>query len=299
MKPAFILSAILFALSSFAKDKKIILHDNGRVHYEYEMEGPLLDGKFSCFYETGKLRIKGQFDRNQKTGLWRVWDEKGLLRCERNYSGNQSFVTLNEWDSTGARVSNENDRSRLVSTSCDFGDYLFSQRYMSSIVKDAPGNNQLFESNGFLDQLIRHAFNGKIIAYSNDRVENPLAPSQFGCTDCKDIVEILVKEEYYCCAATQTMNNRLTSICPVAIINGVKKELGWFAVSEIDFDLSSVAKIKDHQFFSTILQTTVDDPSFHLRAVGAKESDRLRLMLIEFEGSAILYRLDNNAVARN
>src|SRR5438309_8733447 len=216
MKPAFILLAIFFTLSSFARENKIILHENGRVHYEYEMEGPLLDGKFSCFYETGKLRIKGQFTHNQKTGLWRVWDEKGLLRSERNYSGNQSFTTLNEWDSTGARVSHEDDRSRTISTSCDFGDYLFSQRYLSSIVKDAPGNRELFETNGLIGQLIGDAFNGKIVAYSNDRVENPIASSQFNCTDCKDIVELLVKEEYYCCAATQTMNNRFTSICPVA-----------------------------------------------------------------------------------
>jgi hypothetical protein len=299
MKPAFILLAILFGLSSFAREKKVILHDNGRVHYEYEMEGPLLDGKFSCFYETGKLRIKGQFDHNQKTGLWRVWDEKGLLRSERNYSGNQSFVTINEWDSTGARVSHVEDRSKTVSTSCDFGDYLFSQRYMSTIVRNAPGNNTLFESNGFIDQLIQQAFNGSVIAYSADKMENPIAPAQFGCADCKDIVELLVKEEYYCCAATQTMNNRLMAVCPVAFVNGVKKALGWFSVPQIEFDSSAVGKIKDHQFFSTILQTTVDDPSFRLRAVGAHESDRLRLMLIEFEGSAILYQLDNNAVARN
>ena len=69
-----------------AREKKIVYYPNGKVQYEYEMEGHLFDGRFTSYFETGKLRIKGQFINNQKSGLWRVWDEKGLLRSERNYT---------------------------------------------------------------------------------------------------------------------------------------------------------------------------------------------------------------------
>src|SRR3954466_6015349 len=169
MKPTLLIAACLISIVLFGREKKLILHSNGKVHYEYEMEGALLDGKFSCYYENGRLRMKGQFTNNQKTGLWRVWDEKGILRSERNYSSNEIFISLNEWDSTGTRRAG----NQHIDAPCDFGDYLFSHRYLSSISREPQENKSLFEENGAVYSLIQQAFNGKTIAFADDKLIFP------------------------------------------------------------------------------------------------------------------------------
>jgi hypothetical protein len=294
MKPTCLLAACLLSLALFAREKKLILHSNGKVHYEYEMEGALLDGKFSCYYENGRLRMKGQFDSNQKTGLWRVWDEKGILRSERNYTGNEIFISLNEWDSTGTRRPGD----QQVDTPCDFGDYLFSHRFLSSISREPEENKPLFDENGTVYSLIRQAFNGKITVFADEKLIYPRCASDFSCIKADDISEVLVKEQYNCCASSQVMHNKLIAICPIVVKDGIKKELGWFAADGLTTE-TALDGIRQHRYSSVILKTTVHDPSFRLKDVSASENDQLRLMLIEFEASAILYSQDNRLLVTN
>ena len=286
--------ACLFSIIVFGREKKSILHPNGKVHYEYEMEGALLDGKFSCYYENGRLRMKGQFTNNQKTGLWRVWDEKGMLRSERNYTGNEAFIAISEWDSSG----NKRAGGQRVALSCDFGDYLFSHRYLSSIDRTATENKPLFEENGFINSIIRRAFNGQLTAFADDKLIFPRCASDFSCVRAEDITELLVKEEFNCCVSSQVMHNKLIAVCPVVMKDGVKRELGWISAQALSGE-SVLEDISQHRFASLILKTTVNDPAFRLKDVSAAENDKLRLMLVEFEASAILYSQDNKLLVTN
>jgi hypothetical protein len=294
MKPTLLFAACLFSIALFAREKKLILHPNGKVHYEYEMQGALLDGKFSCYYENGRLRMKGQFSNNQKMGLWRVWDEKGILRSERNYSGNEVFISLNEWDSTGTKQAG----NRRIDGPCDFGDYLFSHRYLSSVSREPQENKSLFEENGAVYSLIRKAFNGKAIAFADEKLMFPRCASDFSCIDPEDITEVLIREDYSCCTSSQVMHNKLIAICPVVVKDGIKRELGWFAGESLAGETAFDA-IRQHRCSSLILKTTVNDPSFRLKDVSAADNDALRLMLIEFEASAILYSQDNRLLVTN
>src|SRR5688572_20009423 len=104
MRPLLLFMFVFSFFMAGAREKKTVYYPNGKVQYEYEMEGHLFDGRFSSYFETGKLRIKGQFINNQKTGHWRVWDEKGLLRSERNYTNNKNFSVVSETDSTGTKI---------------------------------------------------------------------------------------------------------------------------------------------------------------------------------------------------
>lgn len=291
MKALFFLSALLCALSGLAREKKLILHTNGKVQYEYEMEGFLLDGKFACYYESGKLRVKGQFVSNQKTGIWRFWDEKGMLRCERNYRNNQEFTVIRLYDSTGARL---NTTATAPTASCDYKDYLFSHRYVSSINRDVPANAELFAPNGLIDGLLKEASAGKTQIFSEDRFTQALASTALPSVDVSKVVSVLVKETYYWCSREQTLNSKVLGICPVVMDKGGPRELGWFYAPDITINTAMVSRLQNHQYASTVVSTTVKDAAFTLHGVPAKDNDLLRLLLIEMEANAVLYAIDYN-----
>src|SRR5215213_3424787 len=251
MKPSLLLLFLFIAAMACAKEKKTILYSNGRVQYEYEMEGHFFDGKFSSYYENGKLRMKGQFLRNLKSGSWRVWDEKGLLRSERNYIDNENFTIISECDSTGAKIRRAINIKDNTGTNY-FEDALFIHRYISSIEKSGEENAGLFSENGFIQSTINEAAEGGLTIFNDDRFVSPnnkpdILPAK------SNLVSLLIKEEYKCSAASQTMNNKLLAICPVVIENGKRKELGWIYLPDIKFNSEALVRIKNHQYFSTIL----------------------------------------------
>jgi len=278
-------------MAVFAKENKLILYPNGRVQYEYEVEGHMFQGKFSSYYESGKLRMKGQFVNNQKSGLWRVWDEKGLLRSERMYTDNLNFILLHQWDSSGARITISTEEQHMHGN-CGFTDRLFSHRYISTIDAGAEENKELFEKGGLVNVLLESIMNGEAVAFADDRFVYLANKPNLSCYEKNDVVALLVKEEYYCCATDQNMKNTLMGVCPVVMENGKRKELGWFYVPDIAVKKESLEKIRNHQYTSTIIKTTVQDRSNRFRNVAEDENDMLRLMLVEFEANAILYTID-------
>jgi hypothetical protein len=293
----------LFAITGFffasAREKKLILHANGKVQYEYEMEGFMLDGRFSCYYETGKLKVKGQFSKNKKTGLWRVWDEKGLLRSERMYTSNLDFEIISQSDSTGARIKQVTESA----SDDNAGNPLFMHRFLHHISKAPTANHELFDQNGIVEKAILKIQEGKLAAYTDDRLSTPLNIAGTLCYTAQDIVAIKMKEEYACFGGDEpAMVNKLLSVCLVINDKGNEKEMGWIYAADLwklDNADGQLSKIRDHQYASRITKTTIDDRSFKLRDVSSNEVDKLRLMLIEFEAAAILYVIDQQSVAAN
>ncbi len=291
MKSLLFLAAFAAGMTVYAKENKLVLYSNGKVQYEYEVEGYMFQGKFSSYYESGKLRMKGQFIQNQKTGLWRVWDEKGLLRSERNYSGNLNFTLLHQWDSSGARILPQHD-AQGMHTHCGFTDRLFSYRYINSIEADVVDNQELFETGGFVNSLLLSIRDGSALALAVDQSSFMASHLNRACYEQKDVVALLFKEEYFCCATDQNMKNNLLGVCPVVMENGKRKELGWFYIPEFAVKKEVLQKISDHQYASTIVKTTANESTYRFRAVNSQENDRLRLMLVEYEANAILYTID-------
>ena len=296
MKRTLTILAVFLCTVVNARERKAIYYPDGKVQYEYEMEGHLFDGRFTCYYETGKLRMKGQFLNNQKTGLWRVWDEKGYLRSERNYTNNLVFTIVNEYDSSGTKLRQMTAEQRS-SLSCGFRDYMFSNKYISRIDKEDAINAELFAEDGLVATLFCNASTGNTAIFSEDRFITTVKKSALASYQPSDIVSVLVKEVYYCCFKDQAMNNQVLGICPVVMEDGKPKELGWFHVPEISFKQDILRKISNHEYLSTIIKTSVKDPSSKLREVGERENDLLRIMLVEFEASAILYTMDNQMLA--
>lgn len=296
MKSFLFLAALAASITVFAKESKTILYLNGKVQYEYEVEGHVFQGRFSSYYESGKLRMKGQFFNNQKTGLWRVWDEKGLLRSERKYADNLNFTPLNQWDSTGLRIRGIKEEQSFHNR-CGFTDRLFSHRYISNIDADHPDNKELFDKGGFVSTLMESIMNGSATAFAEDRFRYIFNKLNLSCYDQKDVVAILVKEEYYCCAKDQNMKNTLLGVCPIVMEDGRRKELGWFYVPQIGGQQEASKKLMDHTYVSTIIRSTVNDMGYRFKDVDIQQNDLLRLMLVEFEANAILYTIDREYFA--
>jgi hypothetical protein len=296
MKPTFLLCLLFSSITLFAKEKKAVLYANGKVQYEYEVEGNFFDGRFSSYYESGRLRMKGQFRMNQKTGQWRVWDEKGLLRSERNYTDNENFTIVSECDSNGVKIRRNLDMSQASPTN-DYSDYLFSQRYLSTINKADAANAELFEEDGLVRAVLHEVMSNRLAAFNEDGLVTTVKKQNILPYTYRDVVALLVKEEYYCTFSKPSMSNKLLGLCPVVLENGKRKELGWINVQDIADKTELVDKIKKHAYASIILKTSVNDPSFKLRDVDPKDDELVRLALTEFEANVILYTLDKEIVA--
>ncbi|MGZ8537506.1 MAG: hypothetical protein ACXWV9_04535 [Flavisolibacter sp.] len=295
MKPVFLFLFVLSSMLAGAREKKTVYYPNGKVQYEYEVEGHLYDGRFASYFETGKLRIKGQFINNQKSGLWRVWDENGLLRSERNYTNNRNFTVISESDSKGVKISRDISHVSMESNNSD--DILFSHRYISIIERSQGVNEELFSESGLLDHLLTAIIKGELTAFVDDRFTVAVNLPSNSCYSYADVVSVLIKEDYRCNVSNQTMSNRVYGICPIVMENGKQKEMGWIYVPDLKIGTAHLDKIKDHLFKSTFIKTTVNDPSFKFRDVTPTENDMLRLMMFEFEANAILYTIDQEMLA--
>lgn len=293
MKTLLFLSTLVCFFVASAKEKKLILHLNGKVQYEFEKDGLMLDGRFSCYYESGKLRIKGQFKANQKTGQWRYWDEKGILRSERNYTNNEEFVIVHEYDSAGIKIKSSLSPKSMAGD-CDSRDYFFAHKYISSISRQDAVNSELFEENGIVHLLLQDVVAGSGILFNDDSFSETIQTGTLAVTDYTRVVSLLVKENYHWCSREQNLNNEVLGLCPVVIENGQPKELGWFYVPQSLLVPSLLKKIKDHAYASVVTRTTATDTGFRLQQVHPGENDLVRFMLIELEANAILYKIDND-----
>ncbi|HEU4472234.1 MAG TPA: hypothetical protein VFR58_14175 [Flavisolibacter sp.] len=298
MKQILFLTMLFCSMAAPAAEKKTILYASGKIQYEYELEGHLMEGQFSAYYESGRLKIKGQFRHNQKTGLWRVWDENGLLRSERKYSNNHQFVLINQWDASGIRIKEVKENAVFVQAGgCETNDELFRHHYLSIIGRGFPANEFLFEECGLADSLLTEAKAGRLTAYADDRMTGGVSQARLARYGAADITALKIKEEYACCAYTQSMNCRLMAICLVVTEDGVEKELGWFYPPLIKNNAAAMQQIRDHEVPGRVIATTVNDLAFSFRQVSERDSETARLMLFEMEASAILYTLDNRSMA--
>ena len=297
MKFTLLLHLLIFSIVVNARERKTVYYSSGKLQYEYETEGSLFDGKFSSYYETGRLRMKGQFHTNQKTGVWRVWDEKGLLRSERNYRDNDNFTIVYERDSSGAKIRQNVDMSQALSVKTDFSDYLFKHSFLSTLDRTETANSEIYSAGGLIDELFEKLVNGTVQAFEEYRFATPLNKKSISSYKSSDIVALLVKEDYYCTFSKPTMSNNVVGVCPVVMENGKRKELGWIYVPDLNFKADIFEKIRNHVYSSTILKTTINDPAFKLHDIDSRDNELTRLMLTEFEANIILYAIDKQAVA--
>jgi antitoxin component YwqK of YwqJK toxin-antitoxin module len=91
-----IILQIIFWLSSFT----LLTHDN--------CKGEMLDGTqhgpWQCFYENGKVREEGDYQKGQKTGHWKFYHENGNIALEGDYTNGHESGSWKMYDESGTHL---------------------------------------------------------------------------------------------------------------------------------------------------------------------------------------------------
>ena len=292
--------SLLLVILSFAHEKKVIYYANGNRHFEYITTSELMNGEFTAWYENGRLKIKGQFKNNQKNGIWTVWDAQGNMRAQRTYEDDYSFQILKEWDSTGrlidpAIIQQKNERLIAARSKDDNERQIrYVQRFWKSIPANKAANDFLFKDNLFFNFLIKQTSNGTMSVYNDDRLVNRNENNQ-SIKAYKDVaaVEYLIKEDLTFTRDHQVMHTKVVTICPVVLINGERKEVGWFYVRDMrnnrhatDEIEEIVTKLEKRNYASTIIKSTVNNTNRDGAAVKPEESDAINLSPMDYEADA-------------
>ncbi|HEX6427783.1 MAG TPA: hypothetical protein VF008_08865 [Niastella sp.] len=294
------ISSLLFATVLFANEKKAIYYANGNKHFEYVTTNELLNGELIAWYENGHLKIKGQFKNNQKNGVWTVWDANGIMRAQRKYEDDYSFQIIKEWDSTGRLIDPaiiEQKNERLIaarSKEMKEKQMRYLQRHWKSITADKAANDFLFKDNLFFNYLITQASKKTMTVYNDDRCVNRNEDIQ-SIKAYKDVaaVEYIIKEDLTYTRDHQVMHVNVLTICPVVLINGERKKVGWFYVPHVCINKQAtdeideiVTKIENHHFASTVIKSTVHATNKEGDAVTPEESDAINLSTLDYEANA-------------
>jgi hypothetical protein len=297
------LAIALLSLTLPTVEKKVILYPNGNKHFEYELKSKLLNGQFTSYYENGRIKLQGQLKNNQKTGVWTAWDENGTKRSERKFTDNYSFEIINEWDAGGKPIESQllqNKNERIIgarSKEVQQKQMSYIQRFWREIASEEEGNKYLFENNAFYNFLVTQACNKRLNAFQDDRHINAiedieLLKSYKGATP----VNFIIKEDLIFTRDHEVMHTKVIGVCPVVMINGERKEVGWFFIPyvrnhrEAGDDIETiVSRLEKHHYAATITRTTIDRGGEESREVRPAESDYYLLSPIEYEAHAWIY----------
>lgn len=291
-----LIGSLFFITLSFANEKKTIYYANGNKHFEYLTTSELMNGEFTAWYENGHLKIKGQFKNNQKNGIWTVWDAQGNMRAQRNYEDDYSFQIIKEWDSTGrlidpAIIQQKNERliaARSMSEIEKQSRYL--QRFWKSIPAKNTTNDFLFKDNFFFNYLITQNSKGTLGSFDERLVTRNENIKSINAYKDASVVEYLIKEDLIFTRDHEVMHTKVVAICPVVLINGERKEVGWFYIPDVrnnrfgtDEIEEIVTKLEKRNYASSILRSTINNGNRDGVAITPEESDAINLSPLEYE----------------
>ena len=63
--------------------------DSTTVHFEVELKNGFKDGSFTEYYENGKEKMTGKFNRDKRDGNWKLYNEDGDLVMRRTYDNGE------------------------------------------------------------------------------------------------------------------------------------------------------------------------------------------------------------------
>jgi len=291
-----LIGSLFFITLSFANEKKTIYYANGNKHFEYLTTSELMNGEFTAWYENGHLKIKGQFKNNQKNGIWTVWDAQGNMRAQRNYEDDYSFQIIKEWDSTGrlidpAIIQQKNERLIAARSKGDSEKQMrYIQRFWKSIPAKKEANDFLFKDNFFFNFLITQNGNGSLGVY--DELLATWNENRQSIQAYKDaaVVEYLIKEDLIFTRDHEVMHTKVLAICPVVLINGERKEVGWFYIPDVRNNRKAtdeieeiVTRLEKRNYASTIIRSTINNPGRNGGAVKPEEADAINLSPLDYE----------------
>jgi len=245
------LSLILYAAISFAQLEHIIYYPGGKIHVTYQTKNGLLNGKYTCYYESGQKNAEGSYLDNQRKGTWKVWDENGIERAERYFENSYNSKIVATRDSTGATCKvKQLPKNKYVSVDPALGyvpyypltekEVAWAKRLWREISTDSAVNKPLFDDNRLFKLLFEGIRNNVITAYSDDEFRYPLTYDSIKEYENLNIPAYRIKEDFYYNLTLNNSEYRIIGLCPVVKKSGKSKPLFWLYYPDIRGFLASI-----------------------------------------------------------
>ena len=65
---------------------RILNQKTGRLKLVKHYKDGVVHGKIIYYWDNGQIRLTGQYEKMNRTGLWRTYDSNGELIMEENYN---------------------------------------------------------------------------------------------------------------------------------------------------------------------------------------------------------------------
>jgi hypothetical protein len=207
------------------KEEKVGYVNN--VRCLYSMENGQMNGVYTSFYANGIKKSEGQFQHNNRIGMWTIWDSTGEMTHQRMYEKNAFDYSIlfhkTERDksfSSEKKVNLVRDTNGLMGFPNVKENEIVHSRVIWRMVIDKQQNPALFENNFFFNSLIKNVLDEKIRIYSatNDKFKNRLSPKQMKKTmDSLDVelVGFRTKEMVYYSSAHQMSQTVILGLAPI------------------------------------------------------------------------------------
>jgi Gliding motility associated protein GldN/MORN repeat variant len=192
--------------------------DINQVTCNVETSNNRLDGNYTSYYPNGQLKATGQFSKNNRVGIWEVYDEQGKLLIQRNYANSLQFTqtipansihkynTDNNWDA----ISQETVWCR--------------KRFWKTA--DAIHNPELFRNEIFVNFILNLYNQKQIQFFEDDRFLNEKKLDQ-NVEKNAQLVSFKIKEDGILDTRRFILDYRMLAINPIIKTASGTQELGW------------------------------------------------------------------------
>ncbi|WP_046757214.1 hypothetical protein [Kordia jejudonensis] len=231
---------------------EIIYIDTLNYSFQIDTLKGKFDKKIKIWNPEKKLILKGHYNENQKSGIWRYYDKSGKLINKRKYFNSYQFKSLKSNQKIFVIDSlNKNNENYIeypfVADSCNFS----WSRYYKYIPNNF--NNKLLFKNNLLWKTIKNQIKlnpkNKIYKtsdfykeYNNDEITSILK------SHSNNIIGYKISEVYYFDKCRSITESRIMGICPVGISeNGTKEDLFWIFYPQLRSELAKTTfKTNNH-----------------------------------------------------
>lgn len=166
----------------------------------------------------------------------------------------------------------------------------YLQRFWKSIPANKAANDFLFKDNFFFNFLVAQNGNGTLAVFDERLVTRNEDRQSIQAYKDAAVVEYLIREDLNFTRDHEVMHTKVVAICPVILINSERKEVGWFYIPDVRNNRKAtdeieeiVTKLEKRNYASTIIRSTINNPSRNGGAVTPEEADAINLSPLEYE----------------
>lgn len=244
----------------------------------YHKKDDKKEGNYKVIYKNGKLKVKGNYTNNKRSGLWYFYNDEGQLLFIREYKDGEAFYQFkNEKD-----LKTENKDLFLLSSTIlhqiNPDSSLLNNVYWSerNIIQIDISKNKELEKSNLQHILLEIAYTHKFPVYSaaNNTFTDTINGSHI-IELLKNICAYKVKEDWFLSTKSNKLEKRIVGICPIAKINGKLEDICWFYYPNLEKELSqhqviyedSAMNIKNYFSKSNYVSEVIEFSNFKHKTV--------------------------------